>query len=208
MQVGELLVADAPEAWRAAGFTVDDGVCTVGTVRIRLVGPGAGPGVVGWSLRGAPDGLTDLDGIPATPAPADNGPGPGKPASHANGTEVIDHVVVLTPDLGRTTTALAALGLEPRRERDGELGGRPMRQVFYRLGEVILEVVGPPGEEGEGPAELWGVTFTVGDIDATAAFLGDRVGRVKDAVQPGRRITTLRRGAGLSVAIAFLSRRG
>jgi hypothetical protein len=79
------------------------------------------------------------------------------------------------------------------------------QQVFFRLGEVILEVVGPK-EPGPGLASLWGLTFTVDDLDATAALLGDRVGRVKDAVQPGRRITTLRgREIGISPAIAFMS---
>ena len=42
------------------------------------------------------------------------------------------------------------------------------------------------------------------DLDATAEWLGDRVGTPKDAVQPGRRIATLRHrdlGLGLPVAI-------
>jgi hypothetical protein len=33
--------------------------------------------------------------------------------------------------------------------------------------------------------------MSVADIDATASFFGDRTAPVKDAVQPGRRITTL-----------------
>jgi hypothetical protein len=70
---------------------------------------------------------------------------------------------------------------------------------------VILELVGPQ-EAGPGPASLWGLTFAVDDLEATAEFLGDRVGRVKDAVQPGRRITTLRgKEIGISPAIAFMS---
>ena len=50
--IDELLVADLPQAWRDAGFTVDgDGVCRVGSVRIRLLGEEADLGIVGWSLR-------------------------------------------------------------------------------------------------------------------------------------------------------------
>lgn len=200
--LAELLVADPPDAWRAAGFTVDDdGTCRVGSVRIRL-GRGPGSGVVGWSLTDLPGGRTDLDGVPTTASDAT----PPEPARHPNGTTHIDHVVLLTPDLARTVAALREVGIEPRRERDGALGGRPMRQVFHRLGEVILEVVGAPDVEGQGPSTIWGLTHTVADIDAAAALLGEHASPVKDAVQPGRRITTLRtRELGMSVRTALIS---
>jgi hypothetical protein len=114
--------------------------------------------------------------------------------------------VLLSPDLNRTVESLAAVGVAPRRERDGELGGQPIRQIFFRFGEVIVEVVGSPGTAGEGPATLWGITYVVADIDATAAFFGDRTTPVKDAVQPGRRITTLHHHElGMSVRSAMIS---
>jgi hypothetical protein len=101
---------------------------------------------------------------------------------------------------------LAAIGLHARREREGQLGGQPIRQVFFRMGEVILEVVGSPDASGGGTSALWGITYVVADIDATAAFFGDRATPVKDAVQPGRRITTLRhRDLGMSVRTALIS---
>ena len=128
------------------------------------------------------------------------------PAEHPNGVTAIDHVVLLSPDLGRTVESLAAIGVEPRRERDGELGGRPIRQVFFRFGEVIIEAVGSPDTAGEGPSTLWGITYEVADIDATAAFFGDRTAPVKEAVQPGRRITTLpHHDLGMSVRSAMIS---
>ncbi|KRC55042.1 MULTISPECIES: VOC family protein [unclassified Nocardioides] len=203
--IDALVVADQPEAWQAAGFAVgDDGRCRIGSVAVRLVGGEQGKGVIGWSLRGIPADRTDVDGVPTTLSTAP--PPSAEPPLHPNGTTHVDHVVLLSPDLDRTTTALADLGLEARRERDGELWGAPMRQVFYRLGDVILELVGAPGVAGEGPATLWGVTYAVADIDATAELLGERTSRVKDAVQPGRRITTLRhRELGMSVRTAFIS---
>lgn len=200
--VAEIDVADAPEVWIRAGFTVDDdAVCRVGDVRIRLVGRERGTGIVGWSLRGAlPEG--SLDGIPTTGSRAVA----PQPAEHRNGVTAIDHVVVLSPDLDRTVRALQALGVQPRRERDGELGGRAIRQVFFRFAAVIVEVVGSPEAADEGPSALWGITYTVSDIDASAAYFGDRTTRVKDAVQPGRRITTLRhRDLGMSVRTALIS---
>jgi hypothetical protein len=113
----------------------------------------------------------------------------------------IDHVVVTSPDPARTINALQAVGLEPRRTRDLDT----MRQTFFRLGPVILELVGPPAPDGDGPARFWGIAFTVADLGATARFLGARLGRVKDAVQPGRRIASLRREAGLALPVAFMS---
>ncbi|CAA0127881.1 Uncharacterised protein [Mycolicibacterium vanbaalenii] len=204
--VGEIEVADPADAWTRAGFTVDSGVdtCRVGGVGIKLVGRGRGTGIIGWSLRGlSTDGsLRDLDGVPTTRSDA----APASPATHPNGVIGIDHVVLLSPDLERTVESLAAVGLQPRRERDGELGGRPIRQIFFRLGEVIVEVVGSPQTAGEGPSTLWGVTYVVADIDATASFFGDRAAPVKAAVQPGRRITTLRHhDLGMSVRTAMMS---
>lgn len=63
--------------------------------------------------------------------------------------------------------------------------------MFFRLGEVIVEVVGSPTTAAEGRSSLWGITYVVSDIDATVAFLGEHTTPAKDAVQPGRRITTL-----------------
>jgi hypothetical protein len=206
--VDELVVADPADAWTAAGFSVDpDGVCRVGGVRIRLVGRGGNQtGIVGWSLRGLPsDGsLDDLDGIPTMRSSAVA----AAPAVHKNGVTAIDHVVLLSPDLHRTVESLAAAGVQPRRERDGELGGRPIRQVFFRFIDVIIEAVGSPGAASEGPSTLWGITYAVADIDTTASFFGDNTTPVKDAVQPGRRITTLRhRELGMSVRSAMISAR-
>jgi hypothetical protein len=45
----------------------------------------------------------------------------------------------------------------------------------------------------------------VADLDACAALLGGRLGEVRDAVQPGRRIATIRREAGLGVPVALIS---
>lgn len=203
--IDELFVADPPEAWRRAGFTVEDDVCRIGSVRVRLVGREQGTGVVGWSLRGIdPEQLVDraLDGLPTSvsTAPAT------EPAEHALGVTHLDHVVLASPDLTRTVATLEAVGLSVRRERDTTMGGAPLRQVFFKLGDVVLELIGAPDAAGEGPATIWGLTHTVTDIDAAADLLGEHTGRVKDAVQEGRRITTLRhRALDISVATALIT---
>ena len=205
LAVVEFHVGDPADAWRRAGFDVGaDSVCRTGGVGIRLLGRDHGTGLTGWSLAGLPTDsvIDDLDGVPTARADLVD-PTPG---THPNGVVAVDHVVLASPDLNRTVGALAAVGAEPRRQRDGTLGGSPMRQIFFRFGEVIVEVVGSAETTSAGPATLWGLTFTVRDVDETAAFFGDRTAAVKQAVQPGRRITTLRhRDLGMSVRTALIS---
>ena len=58
----------------------------------------------------------------------------------------------------------------------------------------------------EPPRVTKGLAFVTQDIDAAAAALGDGLGRVKDAVQPGRRIGTVRtKDLDISVALALMT---
>lgn len=225
----EIEVGDDPVDWASLGFAVIGGVATVGTVRLRFAGAGdeRGRGIVGWTLRdvGVPAG--DVDGLPtayvvdavdAVPSSADapeHAAGaagatgatgaarrPDAAPSHPNRVTRIDHIVVATPDLDRTTAALATVGLEPRRTREAG-GGRLQR--FFRMGEVILEVVGPAAPAGDAPARFWGLAFTVADIEATTALLAGRLGTPREAVQQGRRIATVRTGSEVSVPVALMS---
>ena len=200
----EVHIGDDPPAWAALGFTVEGDVARAGQVALRFVGAGTdrGRGIVGWTLA-VPVGAAvgDVDGLPTGFDPA-GGVDDADRAANANGVVAIDHVVVLTPDLDRTTEALGAVGLEARRTREA---GRGRLQRFFRLGEVILEVVGPAEPSGTGPAAFFGLALTVADLDATVAHLGARIGDAKSAVQPGRRIATLRTGDEVSVPIAVMS---
>jgi Glyoxalase-like domain len=203
--VDELFIADEPDAWRAAGFAVEGDLCEVGSVRLRLVGPGRGRGIVSWSVRDI--GSLELDGLPTT---ASEEPPPPAGAEHANGVVSIDHVVVITPDLDRTVAALREAGFDLRRLREGPTPGGSPRQAFFRMGELILELVAAPegtkiAADRDGPARLWGISFLVEELDQTAAALGELLGEPRQAVQPGRRIATFRREAGLGPAIAFMS---
>lgn len=202
--VDELVVGDEPGAWAAVGFEVEDETCVVGQVRVRLAG--TGEGLSGWSLRGVGDG--DLDGLPTERSER---PVPESPPLHPNGITAIDHVVAISPDLDRTVVALEGAGLDLRRVREEPTPAGAPRQAFFRLGAVILEVVQEPPEaieRGGGPdrpAFFWGLALLGDDLDATVAGLGDRVSEIRPAVQPGRRIATLRRSAGLSVPVALMT---
>jgi len=208
LTVDELTVADPPGAWSALGFAVEDGTCVLGDVRIRLAGKAAGKGLAGWSLRGAES--TELDGLPTTRS--DREPPVAAPA-HPNGITAIDHVVAITPALERTVAALEAAGLDLRRIREEPTPAGAPRQAFFRLGPTILEVVQEPEEaieRGGGaarPAFFWGLAFVAPDLEATVAGLGEHVSEARAAVQPGRRIATLRRSAGLSLPVALMTPR-
>jgi hypothetical protein len=187
----QLEIADEPADWQKLGFDVEDGSCRVSSVLLRLVGKGPRRGILGWMLG-------DGEREPITAPP------------HPNGVARVDHVVLMSPDLDRTVADLRADGFDLRRIREGETPGGSTRQAFFRLGEPILEVVQAPegtsvARHPDGPARLWGLAFLVEDMARTTATLGDLVGTPRDAVQPGRRIATLRPEAGLGPAIAFMT---
>jgi hypothetical protein len=188
--IDELEIADERSAWSAAGFDVAGGVCQVARVRLRLVGKGARRGIVGWTLGDEPTG--------------------GAAPTHPNGAVQVDHVVMLSPDLDRTLGELDSRGFDLRRRREGPTPGGSTRQAFFRAGEPILEVVQAPegtsvARDPGGPPRLWGLAFTVEDMERTAEALGELLGRPRDAVQPGRRIATLRPEAALGPAVAFMT---
>jgi len=81
---------------------------------------------------------------------------------------------------------------------------KAMLRSAPKMGEIELELIGPESEDRSRNWELWGLVIAVDDIDATSELLGDLLGRVKSAVQPHRRIATLKKEAELGVAVAFL----
>ncbi|MCW2967272.1 MAG: Glyoxalase/bleomycin resistance protein/dioxygenase [Solirubrobacteraceae bacterium] len=193
MRLHTLAVADDPETWAALGFAADGGVVALDGVAIVLAGRGAGEGILGWSVDGlTSDVLPRTEPVPATPA-----------VEHPNGALAVDHVVAVAGDFDAATASLAADGLEARRVRD--VPGGETRQAFYVLETALLELAGPV-QDVDG-VRFWGLTVVVADLDALAARLGDRLGPAKDAVQPGRRIATLRREAHSSVPLAFMTPR-
>jgi hypothetical protein len=195
-----LVLGGAPEPWARLGLTVVDGAVPLFGTGLRF-DAAAEPGITGWALSGlADDAVTDIDGLATTVV------GPANPTlvEHPNGAIGLDHVVVTTNDLERTCAAVeAATGAPLRRVREvGEI-----RQGFHRLGGggLIVEVVERAGLP-EAPAWFWGLVINVEDLDAAADRIGpDAIGAVSDAVQPGRRIATVRAELGLGVPVALMT---
>ncbi len=194
-ELAELTIADQPERWAELGFDVDaHGNMDIGGVRVRLGGEGSG--VTAWSLVRV-NAMGSIDGLP-TPVPRVLRPPPFK--THPNGATSIDHVVILTSSLDRTAAALARAGAELKRIQDSARG----RMGFRRLGPAILEVVQRDDLESD-EAQFWGIVVVVISLDELAERLGDRLGPIKQAVQPGRRIAMLRTDVGISAPLAFMS---
>jgi len=195
-----LIVADDIGRWQALGLvgsTTPDGRwhCLAGAVAVTVDPRADGRGIVAWGLDTPvaphPDLGVALGVADPTPPPADD---------RLHG---VDHVVLMTASLDRTCGVVdEVLGAPLKRVR--EVGGG-VRQGFHRLGDVILEVVERPGAT-PGPASCWGLVFSVTDLDSLVAPWGeDLVSGPRDAVQPGRRIASLRPGAGLATAVAFMT---
>lgn len=205
--VGIALPDDAA-VWRDAGFTVEGDGVRLDPVVVRL-----GAGIVAPELvfdRPHPEGATSFAGIPWTTSTG----APVPAAPHVNGVDVLDHVVVMAPDERAVRDAIDTAGFEIRRERPATIAGRSMVQLFVWAGDALLEIVTTTGARDTaetrpgGAATVWGIAVTAPDLDATAAWFGERAGAPRDAVQAGRRISTVRRDAvGCSIEIAVMSAR-
>lgn len=195
-------VEDAPSAWQAIGFSLDGGAVPIGPLAVWTGQPGDTPG---WVFD-PPVTTATLDGVPV---PTIDGGEPSDRRSqiaHANGVIGVDHAVVLTPDVRRTSAALEGAGFPLRRVR--ELDGGKKEQRFFWAGSTVLEVAGPVDPAGDGPARLWGLALVSADLDRTVHDLGGRISAPRPAVQPGRRIATVATAdAGITLALAVMSPR-
>lgn len=192
-----ITVGGEPDAWRALGFLVDgDETIALDNGAIHLVdGPA---GVRALVLNGGVS-ATNVDGVAVeagTTVP---------PGDHPNGAFALDHVVVTTDSLERTSAAFAdQLQLPQRRVREVGEGGRRVRQAFHRFANgCIVEIVESERTTGVG---LFGLVVNVADLETLCGELGpELIGLPKPAVQPGRLIATVRSQAGLGFPVALMS---
>lgn len=212
-QLLNLVLGDAPDAWEALGFAAsgdDPGHTFVPLGNTTVVLNPSQVGFAGWAIEDANpliEGFTDSSealgmGDPGLRSATSSAP------THPNGITGIDHVVVATGDLARTTAVLEGSGIDRRGGRTTDSYGKPMSQAFFWLGDVILELVGPGPEEPttDDPVTLFGLALVSKDLEATVSYLGDLAGSPKDAVQAGRQIAGIRgQQCGVSIPLAVMS---
>lgn len=188
-QLVGLGLPDSKASWANAGFTVTESSVTVGPLTVSLETTAT------WSFSPRIEGPVDRIMCSTAPVPATE-------ATNPNGAVAVDHLVVSTPNLERTTTAFEANGLALRKTRP--TGDREQR--FFWAGKTIIELVGPVGQSGHGPATIWGIALVSADLDASKEFLGSHLSDPRDAVQAGRRIAAIRtRELGISITIALMT---
>ena len=234
-RVSGVLSTDAASAWTRMGFHVDAaGRVALGSGFLVRCASGGGDGDSARSSRVTvadtrDDVGSDMFGLPAwswTSPPADARAvarvptfhvaaldasdawdALGRAGGHPNTAFGVDHVVVLARSRDAFVAAAAAAGLVLKRERKV---GEPATQLFYRPGDgAVVEVL---ASRDALPADapdvvLWGLTLVVRDIDAAKRLLGDDgASNVRDAVQQGRKILTVRnRKFGARVNLALMT---
>ncbi len=209
-QLLQLTIGGEAEGWSSIGFNLmelsnGESICRIGSVRFLFDHESEQKGI--W-LASTNEVSGQIDSLEFGESKINISPDEDAliPSIHPNGITRIDHLVVTTPDCDRTTAALEKDGLQARRVRIFGNSGSEMRQTFFWLGDVILELVGPETPEGEGPASFWGLAFISESIEETVTFLGDTCTPLKPAVQSGRQITTIKtRDLGIHSSLAVMS---
>jgi catechol 2,3-dioxygenase-like lactoylglutathione lyase family enzyme len=105
----------------------------------------------------------------------------------------MDHVVISTADPERAVALYGArLGLDMALDRSHPDWGRLM---FFRCGDLIVEVVHRPKDTDAARDRLWGLSWRVADLDATRARLVSSevdVSDIRTGRKPGTRVATVR----------------
>ena len=202
-----LKVGTSSANWSAAGFQITEvkpgiSTCVLNDVLLKFDNEPSEQGIYAIGTENI-DG--DIDGlkffIESTKVEETH-----LDSRHPNFVSRIDHLVVTTSDCDRTTKAFAEAGIEARRVRNFSLGATEMRQTFFWLGDVILELVGPEVKSDDESTKIWGLALISEEIEKTVDFLGDFATPLKPAVQPGRLITTIKtKTFGIDDALAVMT---
>ena len=196
MRLAALRVPGGADPWQALGFAVVDDTVALANGAVRL-----GADECSLELESSDRDVAAVDGVAVTTGSRADA------LVHPNGAVELDHIVIMTDSIERTSAAIEdVLGLEQRRLRETDT----VRQTFHRFADApdgtrgcIVEVVERPDLPG---AAIWGVVMIVDDIDRAAAGSNGLIGMPKPAVQPGRQIASVSRTAALSLAVAVMSR--
>ena len=205
MRLNEITVADKPDAWRAAGFTVEnDRVCIGNSFVIHLSGQSGG-GIKEWAL-GVDGRVTPTTSCPGgmplsvtAPARID------APTQHENGVIHTMKVAILTAD---TTASIQRLQDEvpelgpPPREGKSDDGAHyaiwPLEDM-----DVGLEVVCIDPNQGDDV--MAAIFLEVADLDETIERIGVNDVTPVD-IYSGRRRVIIKPRIGVTAGIHLLAK--
>jgi catechol 2,3-dioxygenase-like lactoylglutathione lyase family enzyme len=115
-------------------------------------------------------------------------------ADEAGCVSGLDHVVIRSADPERAVALYAGrLGLSLRLDRTEPAWGA--RLLFFRCGDLIVEVVHDLKAAGTGPDRLWGLSWRVPDIAEAHVRLhaaGVPVSDIRTGRRPGTRVFTVK----------------
>jgi hypothetical protein len=185
MRLSELHVGGTCSAWSRLGVRCVEESISIAGVNLCCDESTVGISRCVFSLSGDNSIITgdsDIDGLQLSVLPHSLN-SDVHDASTVEGVQFlgIDHVVITTDDLSRTSAAIErALGVPCKRIRDA---GHSVTQAFHKLENTILEIVAGPHVHHVG-ARWWGFVLTINDIDRWCDEVGDTVASSpRDAVQ-------------------------
>jgi catechol 2,3-dioxygenase-like lactoylglutathione lyase family enzyme len=136
---------------------------------------------------------------------------PDMDARRVGAVSSLDHLVINTPNPDRAVALYGArLGLRFALDRTAEEW--KTRFLFFRLGGLTLEVIHrlDGAHERDGPDRVWGLTWTVADLEAARARLGEAgltVSEIRVGRKPGSRVFTVKDGT-LGIPTLFIAHEG
>jgi catechol 2,3-dioxygenase-like lactoylglutathione lyase family enzyme len=116
---------------------------------------------------------------------------------HGSAVKRMDHAVVLSADM-EASRRLWADQLGVRLALDRTFPERNTRILFFRLGDITIEISGGAAQSQEGigkPDRLWGIAWGVGSLEATAARIraaGIDCSDPRPGIKPGTLVATAR----------------
>jgi hypothetical protein len=204
MRLNEITVDDQPDAWRAAGFTVENDRVSIGnSFVINLTGQPGG-GIKEWTL-GVDGRAAPASGCPGGMPLAVTTPVRPEPVQHENGVIHAMKAAILTAEtassIKRLQDEVPELGAPPREGK----GGNGEHYAIWPLEDFEdgLEVVCLDPNQGDDV--MLAIFLVVADLDETITRIGANDVTPVD-IYSGRRRVIIKPRIGVTAGVHFLAK--